>query len=133
MAATSSGSAKVPRSVSASAASRTSFGSTSVSASTAQRCPERRVLRFAVFSMTDLPPALQFEGVTKRFGETLAVSDLSLSIAPASLVGLLGRNGAGKTTSINMATGLMRPTTGSILVLGLDVESTRSKSGAASA
>ena len=72
--------------------------------------------------MTDLPPALQFDRVTKRFGETIAVSDLSLSISPASLVGLLGRNGAGKTTSINMATGLLRPTSGRIHVLGLDVE-----------
>ncbi len=66
--------------------------------------------------------ALHFEGVTKQFGEALAVSDLSLSVARGSLVGLLGRNGAGKTTSINMATGLMRPTSGTIRVLGLDVE-----------
>jgi ABC-2 type transport system ATP-binding protein len=72
--------------------------------------------------MQDLAPALEFEGVTKRFGDTLAVNNLALSIAPASLVGLLGRNGAGKTTSINMATGLLKPTSGSIRVLGLDIE-----------
>ncbi|HVT04703.1 MAG TPA: ABC transporter ATP-binding protein [Thermoanaerobaculia bacterium] len=73
--------------------------------------------------MRDLPTALQFESVTKRFGDTVAVSDVSLEITRASLVGLLGRNGAGKTTSINMATGLMRPSAGTIHVLGLDIES----------
>lgn len=72
--------------------------------------------------MNDLPATLQFEDVTKRFGETVAVSNLSFSIARGSLVGLLGRNGAGKTTSINMATGLLRPTNGRIHVLGLDLE-----------
>jgi len=72
--------------------------------------------------MNDPSTTLQFEGVTKRFGETVAVRDLSLSIARGSLVGLLGRNGAGKTTSISMATGLLRPTSGTIHVLGLDIE-----------
>ncbi len=72
--------------------------------------------------MDEQPAALEFDGVTKRFGETVAVSEVSLRVPRASLVGLLGRNGAGKTTSINMATGLMRPSSGSIRVLGLDVE-----------
>jgi ABC-2 type transport system ATP-binding protein len=68
------------------------------------------------------PAALHFQGVTKRFGDAVAVDDLSLLVARGALVGLLGRNGAGKTTSIHMATGLIRPTAGSIRVLGLDVE-----------
>ncbi len=68
------------------------------------------------------PVALALDGVTKRFGDTVAVSDVSLRIVRASLVGLLGRNGAGKTTSINMATGLLRPSAGTIRVLGLDIE-----------
>jgi ABC-2 type transport system ATP-binding protein len=67
-------------------------------------------------------PALQFEGVTKKFGETVAVRDLSLSVGRGVLLGLLGRNGAGKTTSLNMATGLIAPTSGTIRVLGMDVE-----------
>ena len=72
--------------------------------------------------MSDVEAALHFENVTKRFGETVAVRDLSFSIAGGSLVGLLGRNGAGKTTTINMATGLLSPTAGTIHLLGLDVE-----------
>jgi ABC-2 type transport system ATP-binding protein len=71
--------------------------------------------------MNDDSPALHFEHVTKRFGETVAVDDVSLRVARGSLVGLLGRNGAGKTTSINLATGLMRPAAGTIRVLDIDV------------
>ncbi|MFA6955642.1 MAG: ABC transporter ATP-binding protein [Thermoanaerobaculia bacterium] len=69
-----------------------------------------------------MSPALEFDAVSKRFGETVAVNDVSLLVPRGSLVGLLGRNGAGKTTSINLATGLLRPTAGSVRVLGLDVE-----------
>jgi ABC-2 type transport system ATP-binding protein len=72
--------------------------------------------------MSDTTAALELEGVTKRFGETVAVDALSLRVPRGALVGLLGRNGAGKTTSINLATGLLRPTTGSIRLLGLDVQ-----------
>lgn len=66
--------------------------------------------------------ALTFEGVTKRFGDTVAVDDLSLQLRPGDFLGLLGRNGAGKTTAINLACGLLRPTAGRIRVLGLDVQ-----------
>jgi ABC-2 type transport system ATP-binding protein len=72
--------------------------------------------------MSETTPALELDGVTKRFGDTVAVDDLTLSVPGGSLVGLLGRNGAGKTTSINMATGLIRPSAGRIRVLGIDVE-----------
>jgi ABC-2 type transport system ATP-binding protein len=72
--------------------------------------------------MTDTTPALEFDGVTKRFGDTTAVCDVSIEVARGSFVGILGRNGAGKTTSIKVATGLLRPTAGRIRVLGLDVE-----------
>jgi ABC-2 type transport system ATP-binding protein len=65
--------------------------------------------------------ALVLEHVTKRFGEKLAVDDLSLRIEPGDFVGLLGRNGAGKSTTIKMATGLVPPTSGRIEVLGLDI------------
>jgi ABC-2 type transport system ATP-binding protein len=66
-------------------------------------------------------PALELDDVSKRFGETLAVDGLSLTLQPGAFLGLLGRNGAGKSTTIKMATGLLRPTRGRIRVLGLDL------------
>ncbi|MFZ5441055.1 MAG: ABC transporter ATP-binding protein [Myxococcota bacterium] len=68
-----------------------------------------------------MAPALELKNVTKRFGEKVAVDDLSLAIEPGSFLGLLGRNGAGKSTTLKMATTLMEPTHGSISVLGLDL------------
>lgn len=68
-----------------------------------------------------MPAALELKNVTKRFGEKLAVDDLSLTIGEGEFVGLLGRNGAGKSTTIKMATGLLEVTSGSINVLGLDI------------
>ncbi|HEY1087766.1 MAG TPA: ABC transporter ATP-binding protein [Archangium sp.] len=65
-----------------------------------------------------MTPALELKGVTKRFGEKVAVDDLHLSIAPGSFLGLLGRNGAGKSTTLKMATSLVQPTSGEISVLG---------------
>ncbi len=66
--------------------------------------------------------ALELVSVTKRFGSKTAVDRLSLYLEPGAFLGLLGRNGAGKSTTIKMATGLLRPTEGSVRVLGLDLE-----------
>jgi ABC-2 type transport system ATP-binding protein len=66
-------------------------------------------------------PAVELRGVTKRFGEKLAVDDISLSLAPGSFLGLLGRNGAGKSTTLKMVTGLIPPTSGEIRLLGIDL------------
>ncbi|MDP1829842.1 MAG: ABC transporter ATP-binding protein [Archangium sp.] len=68
-----------------------------------------------------MAPALELKGVTKRFGEKVAVDDLTLSIEPGSFLGLVGRNGAGKSTTLKMATSLVEPTSGSITVLGHDL------------
>ncbi len=65
--------------------------------------------------------AIELRGVTKRFGDKVAVSDLSLVVEKGQFLGLLGRNGAGKSTTLKMLTGLLRPTLGSIHVLGLDL------------
>jgi ABC-2 type transport system ATP-binding protein len=65
--------------------------------------------------------ALAMEGLTKHFGETVAVQDLSLQIPAGSFYGLVGPNGAGKTTSLNMAVGLLRPDAGTAYVFGVDV------------
>ena len=68
-----------------------------------------------------MPPApLQLESVTKRFGAKTAVSDLTLNVEAGAFLGLLGRNGAGKSTLIKMVIGLMKPTAGTIRVLGHD-------------
>ena len=64
--------------------------------------------------------ALELRSLTKRFGETLAVSDLDLDVSAGTFLGLLGRNGAGKSTLIKMITGLLRPTSGEVRVLGRD-------------
>ena len=56
--------------------------------------------------------------LTKRFGETLAVDDLSFRVEPARVTGFLGPNGAGKSTTMRAVLGLVRPTSGSATVLG---------------
>ena len=61
---------------------------------------------------------LALERVTKRFDRVLAVDDLSFSVAPGSVFGFLGGNGAGKTTSLRMVLDIIRPTSGKIEVLG---------------
>ncbi|MFF5502534.1 ATP-binding cassette domain-containing protein [Streptomyces roseolus] len=62
--------------------------------------------------------AAAFHGLTKRFGEVTAVEDISFEVRPGRIVGLLGRNGAGKTTSLRMLLGLSRPTSGTATVFG---------------
>jgi ABC-2 type transport system ATP-binding protein len=69
-----------------------------------------------------MEPALEFVSVTRRFGDKAAVAGLSLRLEPGAFLGLLGRNGAGKSTTLKLATGLLRPTEGSIRVLGLELE-----------
>ena len=56
--------------------------------------------------------------LSKRFGTTLAVDDLSFSVEPGSVTGFLGPNGAGKTTTLRMILGLARPTAGSATIAG---------------
>jgi len=63
-------------------------------------------------------PALQVRGLTKRYGGVAAVDGLDLAVQPGVLYGFLGPNGAGKTTTIRMLLGLIRPTDGTVEVLG---------------
>jgi ABC-2 type transport system ATP-binding protein len=65
--------------------------------------------------------ALQIRGLTKQFGQTLAVAGIDLDVPRGSFYGLVGPNGAGKTTTLSMATGLLRPDRGTVHVLGSDV------------
>jgi ABC-2 type transport system ATP-binding protein len=71
-------------------------------------------------------PALQTAGLTKRFGERVAVDAVSLSVPRGTAYGFLGHNGAGKTTLIRMLLGLTGISDGSASVLGLSVPAERS-------
>ena len=65
--------------------------------------------------------AVHSDGLTKRYGDTLAVDRLDLDIPQGEFFGLLGPNGSGKTTTIHMLSTLVRPTSGRALVAGYDV------------
>lgn len=65
-------------------------------------------------------PILQLDHVTKRYGKSRGVEDLVMEVQPGSIFGFLGPNGAGKTTTISMLVDLLRPTSGSITICGLD-------------
>src|SRR3954451_5177469 len=68
-----------------------------------------------------MAPVLQTEAVTKRFGGIVATNDVSLSVQKGARHALIGPNGAGKTTIINLLTGVLRPTAGSIFLEGRDI------------
>jgi len=65
---------------------------------------------------------LEARNMTKKYGDFIAVNDMNLAIQKGEIFGLLGPNGAGKTTTISMITGLLKPTSGSITVDGLDLQ-----------
>ena len=68
-----------------------------------------------------MAPAVEIRDLTKRFGAFTAVDGISLSVAEGEIFGFLGANGAGKSTTIRMICGLLAPTSGTALVLGIDV------------
>jgi len=70
-----------------------------------------------------IPAALETERLTKRFGTFAAVEDVSLRVEAGEILALLGPNGAGKTTLLKMIRGLVRPTSGRILIRGADLGS----------
>jgi ABC-2 type transport system ATP-binding protein len=70
----------------------------------------------------DAAPTISTQGLTRRFGELLAVDNIDLRVAPGQFFGFLGPNGAGKSTTIKMLTGLLAPSSGRIEILGLDLE-----------
>ncbi|MFV2007101.1 MAG: ABC transporter ATP-binding protein, partial [Longimicrobiales bacterium] len=71
--------------------------------------------------------AIQLEGVTKRFGEHTAVHDLHMRIPRGCIYGLLGPNGSGKTTTLRMIMGILRPDEGTVCLLGGDPDGIRRK------
>ena len=66
-------------------------------------------------------PAIELSGLTKTFGDFVAVDDLNVTVEAGGVIGLLGPNGAGKSTTIRMLLGLIAPTGGEGRVLGSDV------------
>lgn len=63
-------------------------------------------------------PLLDVQGLTRRFGGLVAVDGLDLSVQPGEIVGLLGPNGSGKTTALNLISGALKPDAGSIALRG---------------
>jgi branched-chain amino acid transport system ATP-binding protein len=69
-------------------------------------------------SMTAGPPVLETRGLTKRFGGLVAVDQLSITVPRAQIRGLIGPNGSGKTTTVNVLSGLYRPDGGEVHLCG---------------
>jgi polyether ionophore transport system ATP-binding protein len=67
--------------------------------------------------------AVRTEGLSKRFGANVALSDLDLEVPPGEVIGYLGPNGAGKTTTLRLLLGLLRPTAGRAEIFGFDTQS----------
>jgi ABC-2 type transport system ATP-binding protein len=66
-------------------------------------------------------PAISIQDLTRKFGDLTAVDQLTLDVAPGELFGLVGPDGAGKTTTLRMLAGVLRPTSGDALVGGVSV------------
>ncbi len=74
-----------------------------------------------------MPDVLTVANLRKLYGDTIAVDAISFSVQLGEIVGLLGPNGAGKTTTISMLLGVLQPTSGTILIDGIDLSKHRSR------
>ncbi len=72
---------------------------------------------------TPVPPALSIEGLGLQIGGATILKDVALEIEAGSLVGVIGPNGAGKTTLFNVISGIMKPTSGRVVMDGTDITS----------
>ena len=70
-------------------------------------------------------PVLEVRNLTKTFGDFTAVNGISFALQPGEILGVLGPNGAGKTTTMHMLLGLITPTSGTISMFGMDLETHR--------
>ena len=68
-----------------------------------------------------MPLAIETRGLSRRFGDRLAVDSIDMHVPERSIYGFLGRNGAGKTTAIRLLLGLLRPDAGQARIAGIDV------------
>ena len=88
---------------------------------TTQAVATARGPRTALTAPTTAGSALSVRGLTKRFGDVVAVDDVDLDVPAGTFYGFVGPNGAGKTTTLAMITGLLRPDAGAVTVHGVDV------------
>ncbi|MFZ3386774.1 MAG: ATP-binding cassette domain-containing protein, partial [Candidatus Hydromicrobium sp.] len=72
--------------------------------------------------MTNNSIAIETFNLTKNFGNLIAVNKLNLKIKSGEIFGFLGPNGAGKTTTIKLMTGLLKPTSGTVKIMGKDIQ-----------
>jgi len=71
--------------------------------------------------------AIEVDGLTKRYGDLLAVDGVDFAVQAGEIFGFLGPNGAGKSTTVRILTTLLEPTSGRVLVGGFDVQRRRSR------
>jgi branched-chain amino acid transport system ATP-binding protein len=71
--------------------------------------------------MSSSAPILKVEGLTRRFGGLVAVNDMGFNVHAGEIVGLLGPNGSGKTTAINLISGVLRPDAGRVVLGDTDI------------
>src|SRR5882724_6300804 len=82
---------------------------------------ERRLADVTTMPLGKIEPAIEIIDLCKQFKQFKAVDHLSLTVRQGEIFGLLGPNGSGKTTTINMISGLSVPTSGRVTILGHDV------------
>jgi ABC-2 type transport system ATP-binding protein len=75
----------------------------------------------ATATPSTLVPTLEVRGLRKSYGTTVALDGVDLVVEPGTIVGLLGRNGAGKTSLVSVVAGLLRPDAGHVIVDGVDI------------
>ena len=75
--------------------------------------------------------AIDVSGMTKRYGQVVAVDDVTLEVRPGEIYALLGLNGAGKSTLIRTLLGMVRPTGGTVRLFGTLIRAARRPTGAA--
>ena len=68
-------------------------------------------------------PAVEVDGLVMRYGDKVAVDGLSMAVDRASITAVLGPNGAGKTTTLRMIAGILRPSSGTVRIAGIDLAS----------
>ena len=68
-----------------------------------------------------MPAAIEARGLSKSFGDVQAVENVDLNVEPGEMLGLVGPDGGGKTTTIRMLTGVLAPTAGEATILGYDL------------
>ena len=72
-------------------------------------------------------PVIEINNLTKQFNNTLAVKNISFKVDKGKIIGLLGPNGCGKTTTIGMMLGLIKPNSGSVIISGQNIEYNRTR------